>query len=848
MKALRFFLLAAGLALTGALHAQVTTLVPYGATWRYLDDGSDQGTAWRESTFDDSAWASGPGQLGYGDGDEATVTGFIDTDLVTPDTQKNATTYFRSTVNVSDPAQFVSLRLTLTHDDAGAIFINGTEVARTTNLAASAAYNAFATAASSDNATKTWILPSTVLAAGVNTISVEIHQDSAAGSDISFDFRLIGVSEVTRGPYLQRNNDSAVTIRWRTNSASDSVVSTGTEQGVLTSSTTDAVVTTEHKVRVSGLQPDTKYFYAVGSTSAPLAGDDANHYFMTAPVPGTDRPMRIWVLGDSGTKNSNQQAVRDGYYGSAAYQYNDMVLLLGDNAYNTGTDTEYQYALFDTYPEVLRQSPVWSCLGNHETAQDRDGIYPGVAYFDIFSFPTAAECGGYASGTERYFSWDFGNIHFISLDVQTNDPVLRTDMLAWLDNDLAANTRRWTIALWHHPPYTKGSHNSDTESQPTWSRENVVPRLEDAGVDLVLSGHSHCYERSKLIDGFHATPTLATSGTFIDSGDGHADGDGGYGKDYGGDRGTVYVVAGSSGQATSWVGGSTALYNPNPHPVMYHSELALGSLILDIDGNRLDGKFINSAGAIRDYFTIEKGPLVTVTTPVAEAAEYGPVTGEFIVARSGSTASPLNVLASIGGTAPMSRYAPIILPVTIPAGASSQTVNVTPQPDAVAQGAQTVTLASGAHIEYRFGLVTGGTVTITDTPAGAPPIAAWRLEKFGIDANNEAIRGDHADPDFDGTVNLLEYALGLEPLIASVGGAPVGDASGIYLTLSVQKNPAATDVTFSVQVNGDLANAAGWSAAGTTVLQDTPTLLEVRDNVPVDGSPRRFIRLEISHP
>ena len=115
-------------------------------------------------------------------------------------------------------------------------------------------------------------------------------------------------------------------------------------------------------------------------------------------------------------------------------------------------------------------------------------------------------------------------------------------------------------------------------------------------------------------------------------------------------------------------------------------------------------------------------------------------------------------------------------------------------------------------------------VTITDTPAGAPPIAEWHLAKFGLDANNESIRGDNADPDFDGTVNLLEYALGLEPLVPSPDGAPIADASGIYLTLSVQKNPA------------------------TTILQDTPTLLEVRDNVPVSGTPQRFIRLEVTRP
>lgn len=844
MKLLRFFLLL--VVLTVASFGQSSPIIPNGSTWRYLDDGSDQGVAWRAIGFDDSAWASGPAELGYGDGDEATVTGFIDTDAVTAGVQKNATTYFRKTFSVANPAAFLSVRLSLTHDDSGAVYINGTEVARTTNLPAAAAFDAFAT--SSRNETVTWTLPTSVVVAGENTIAVEIHQDDNVSSDVSFDLELTGMSEVVRGPYLNKNNADGMTIRWRTASPSDSVVRYGTTLGALTSSVTDATVETNHKVRVEGLLPDTKYYYSIGTSTSPLLGDDANHFFYTAPVAGTDRAMRVWALGDAGTANSEQRKVRDAYYNSPAYQYNDLVLLLGDNAYNTGTDSEYQTALFDMYPTVLRQSPVWSCLGNHETAQVRTGSYAGIAYFDIFSFPDVAECGGYPSGTERYFSWDYGNVHFISLDVQTNNAALRTNMLTWLANDLAANTRRWTIALWHHPPYTKGSHDSDAESQPTWARTALVPVLEAAGVDLVLCGHSHCYERSKLLDGFTATPTLATSGTFKDAGDGRADGTGRYGKDYSGNQGTVYVVAGSSGQATNWTSGSTALINPAPHPVMHLSRLELGSLIFDIGGNRLEAKFINGDGDIADYFTIDKGPLVTVSTPVPDAAEYGPVVGQFSVARSGSTAAPLSVLATIGGTAPGTRYAPITVPVTIPIGATSQVVNVTPVLDTIAQGAQTVTLAAAANIEYRLGPVTSGEATITDTPAGAPPIVEWHMQKFGIEANNEAIRGDNADPDGDGTVNLFEYAFGLEPLIPGTSGLPASSAMGDYLTLSVVKNPAATDVSFTVQVNDDLANAAGWSSANTTILQDTPTLLEVRDNTPITGTPARYIRLQVTRP
>lgn len=834
-RELSLILLQVCLALAGTLHAQ-TTLIPYGATWKYLDNGTDQGTAWRGVGFNDSGWASGPAQLGYGDGDEATVVSYGPSS-----SSKYATTYYRTTLNVPDPAQFASLSLTLLHDDAGAVFINGTEVARTANLPVGATFATYATSTSADNATQTWSVSPSVLIAGTNTIAVEIHQQSGSSSDVSFDLQLTAVGQVTRGPYLQMNNASGVTVRWRTVSATDSVVWTGTEQGALTSITAIATSGTEHEVRVSGLQPDTKYYYAVGSTSGPLAGGNANHFFNTAPSPGIDRAMHIWVLGDAGTagntSGTGQFAVRDAYYASPYFAFNDLVLLLGDNAYNTGLDSEFQKAQFDMYPTVLRQSPLWSCLGNHETAQDTDGVYDDP-YFDIFTFPANAECGGYVSGTERYFSWDFGNVHFISLDAQTTDSTLRANMLTWLDNDLnsylVANPRRWIIALWHHPPYTKGSHNSDTEEQLIWAREHLVPLLEDAGVDLVLSGHSHSYERSRFLDGFTATPTLATSGTFIDAGN-----DGVYGKDYGGHRGAVYTVAGSSGQTS---GGALN------HPVMFTSLNELGSVILDISGNRLDAKFINSSGAVQDSFTLEKGPIVTVSTQVPDAAEYGPVTGQFSVARSGSTASPLVVQASVGGSAPGSRYAAITVPVTIPSGSSSVTLSVTPQPDSVTQGAQSVTLTSSSNVAYRLGASTSGTVTITDTPAGEPPIASWHLAKFGATANNEAIRGDNIDPDLDGIVNLIEYALGLEPLFASTAGLPIANGTGAYLTLSVPKNPGAIDVSFSVQVNGDLTNAAGWSAAGTTILQNTATRLEVRDNVPISGANHRFMRLQVTRP
>ena len=88
----------------------------------------------------------------------------------------------------------------------------------------------------------------------------------------------------------------------------------------------------------------------------------------------------------------------------------------------------------------------------------------GMPYLDIFSLPSDGESGGLASGTEQYYSVDYGNVHVVSLDSQLSarDPAQREAMKEWLVADLAANDRDWTIVIFHHPPYTKGAnHDSD---------------------------------------------------------------------------------------------------------------------------------------------------------------------------------------------------------------------------------------------------------------------------------------------------------------------------------------------------------------------------------------------------
>ncbi len=402
---------------------------------------------------------------------------------------------------------------------------------------------------------------------------------------------------VVRGPYLQQSSPDAVTVRWRTADPTESVVAFGTELGSLLSLAEGPPgPKTEHEVRLTGLTPDTLLHYAFGTPESDLVGGDADHYVVTPPPTGTSKPTRVWVIGDAGTGSSAQEAVRDAYYTFTGATRTDLWLMLGDNAYDDGTDAEYQEAVFDVYGAVLRNSVVWSTLGNHDGHSADSGAQSGP-YYDIFTLPRQAEAGGVASGTEAYYAFDYGDIHFVCLDSYDSDRDPTGPMLTWLANDLAANAQPWTIAFWHHPPYSKGSHDSDSEGALVDMRENALPILEAHGVDLVLGGHSHAYERSMYLNGHYDDSSTLTPSMILDSGDGQVGGDGAYTRAAGSTDGAVYVVAGSSGQTS---GGSL------DHPAMFISLNELGSLVLDVDGSTLDATFLDDAGAVRDTFTISK--------------------------------------------------------------------------------------------------------------------------------------------------------------------------------------------------------------------------------------------------
>jgi hypothetical protein len=408
-------------------------------------------------------------------------------------------------------------------------------------------------------------------------------------------------------------------VRWRTDAMTRSVVAYGSKEDQLTMKAEDPTLTFEHKVKLTGLTPHTKYYYAVGGGSGDTLQKGADNYFVTMPVPGTEGSYRIGVFGDCGNNSTNQRSVRDQAEKYLIDKPMDAWILLGDNAYSSGTDPEFQEKFFNIYKDnLLKKYPLFPAPGNHDyndfyqykaTAQ----ITHDIAYYQNFSMPTNGEAGGVASGTQAFYSFDIGNVHLLSLDSygkEDNESRMYDTagaQVQWIKKDLEAfknDKRGWVIAYWHHPPYTMGSHNSDKENDLVKIRENFIRILERYGVDLILCGHSHLYERSKLMNGhFGMEATFSSSEHNLSTSSALYDGSSNscpYIKDTATNRGTVYVVTGSAGA----MGRTQPTY---PHDAMYYSYNELGGAsMIEVNENRLELKWISSDGEIRDHFVMMK--------------------------------------------------------------------------------------------------------------------------------------------------------------------------------------------------------------------------------------------------
>ena len=230
-------------------------LVQFNSAWKYLDNGSNQGTAWRAWVFPaESTWATGYGEFGYGDNDERTVVSYGPNASA-----KYITTYFRKSFSIANAAAFTSYQLQFRRDDGIVIYVNGVEVARNNMPTGTINYTTLAStniSGSGGSDVNTVNVASSFFQTGTNVIAVELHQVSASSADVTFDLKLIGIDggpSLTRGPYQHIVTSNSFVLKWRTTTATNARVRYGTTPGALDQVAYVAASTLDHEVTVTGL-------------------------------------------------------------------------------------------------------------------------------------------------------------------------------------------------------------------------------------------------------------------------------------------------------------------------------------------------------------------------------------------------------------------------------------------------------------------------------------------------------------------------------------------------------------------------------------------------------------------
>jgi predicted phosphodiesterase len=282
-----------------------------------------------------------------------------------------------------------------------------------------------------------------------------------------------------REPYVQGVTAYSAVICWVSASPDAGVVEYG-ETPELGREEADGRVGRRHAVALTGLDPGSTYHYRVEG----VGGSWTTGCFRTAPA-GDDSRFSFAVVGDSGSGGKGQLAV-------AALLERlrpDLVLHTGDVVYPAGQERHYDRRFFAPYRNLIKTVPLFPVLGNHDVRRGKD-----LAFLANFHPPLDSP-----GSTMRYYSFDWGNAHFVALDSELyhgdrgSDPEEQRDFLG---RDLAATRKRWRIVFLHRSPYGSSRHGGDEKV-----REDLEPLFAKHGVDLVFSGHDHVYERTVPIRG-----------------------------------------------------------------------------------------------------------------------------------------------------------------------------------------------------------------------------------------------------------------------------------------------------------------------------------------------------------
>jgi len=354
-----------------------------------------------------------------------------------------------------------------------------------------------------------------------------------------------GTVKIVRGPFIQSTTGTSARITWWTNIPAPSTVSYGIGTPSLLVGESPNVQ--QHVMLIGGLQPGSTYAYTVTSgavSSGPWS-------FTTARSAGSTYTFS--AVGDFGGGSAQGTSLAN-LIGAGG----DFVLTVGDNVYPDSRDPDFEHTYWDfdhrffkPYAVAFRQQTAWLAGGNHE-------YYGDEAFWRIAWLPN----------NERWYSYDWGNAHFLVLDSeQPFGP--GTPQGAFAAADLAANqSDAWRIVVVHRPPYSSTSANSSSSTV----RADLVPLLEQQNVDLVLTGHSHNYERTYPLVG--GVPS---------------------------EGGVTYVVSGGGGNGLNQFTIPQPSWSAHRQAIYQYLRITVSSSSLQVDAR-------DQFGAVFDSFTLGASP------------------------------------------------------------------------------------------------------------------------------------------------------------------------------------------------------------------------------------------------
>jgi acid phosphatase type 7 len=490
----------------------------------------------------------------------------------------------------------------------------------------------------------------------------------------------------------------------------------------------------QYQAEITGLLPGTEYSYSVAVNGQNLVSDVGLFRFRTAP----SRKFSFLAFGDSGADSPQQQTL---VQLMAAEQDISMVVHVGDMAYPDGTFEQLQDAYFGVNCALMHRLPFFSTPGNHEYNTNSAAPYlAGVA---------APESGVPAVDLGRYYSFNWGNAHFVSVDSNLLPTSRSAAMLAWLDADLAATDRYWRIVFLHHTPYPTGYHLGDPICAAV--QQFVNPIVERHGVQLLLAGHEHGYERTYPLAGGQLTSSSSPS--------------------------TMYVVTG---------GGGGALETVNTTGLTAMSVQAFHYLRVDVDGQALTLSAIGLDGSEIDQVTLG-GAMPMAIHSVLSKGDYTPMIAPgSLVAISGQNLAAGNAVSSgyplptglsgvslkaAGRAVPLLSVSSTQISAQIPYGISGPVTLEVTTPNGFATTAITVSAVAPSLLEMvsQRGLISGANP--------ARPGAGVSLYLTGLGEIEGGMESGHASPSGFSPVSPVEVWLGqmsLKPRFAGMATGHVG--------------------------------------------------------------------------